>query len=74
MVDLLIAGAGIAGSSPAILAGRQGFTVNLYECSRFPCEKGEGLMPALAAPRRGVGHVAGNFSAAPAAHRCGRTS
>ncbi len=48
MVDLLIAGGGIAGSSLAILLGRQGFTVGLYERSRFPREKpcGEGLMPA----------------------------
>lgn len=48
MVDLVIAGGGIAGSSLAILLGRQGFTVDLYERNRFPREKpcGEGLMPA----------------------------
>ena len=48
MADLLIAGGGIAGSSLAILLGRQGFTVELYEQSQFPREKpcGEGLMPA----------------------------
>lgn len=48
MVDLLIAGGGLAGSSLAILLGRMGLSVELYEQSRFPREKpcGEGLMPA----------------------------
>jgi 2-polyprenyl-6-methoxyphenol hydroxylase-like FAD-dependent oxidoreductase len=47
MADVLIAGGGIAGSSLAILLGRQGLTVELYERGRFPKEKpcGEGLMP-----------------------------
>jgi flavin-dependent dehydrogenase len=46
--DVLIAGGGIAGSSLAILLGRQGLAVALYERSRFPREKpcGEGLLPA----------------------------
>jgi len=46
--DVLIAGGGIAGSSLAILLGRQGLAVELYERSRFPREKtcGEGLLPA----------------------------
>lgn len=46
--DVLIAGGGIAGSSLAILLGRQGLAVALYEQRRFPREKpcGEGLLPA----------------------------
>lgn len=48
MADVLIAGAGIAGSALAILLARQGLTVELFEQGRFPKEKpcGEGLMPA----------------------------
>jgi len=47
MADVLIGGGGIAGSSLAILLGRRGLTVELYERGRFPKEKpcGEGLMP-----------------------------
>lgn len=47
MVDVLIAGGGIAGSSLAILLGRQGVAVELFERGQFPKEKpcGEGLMP-----------------------------
>jgi flavin-dependent dehydrogenase len=66
MVDLLIAGGGIAGSSLAILMGRQGCTVGLYERSRFPREKpcGEGLMPAGVAvlERLGVAEEVGGKS------------
>ncbi len=45
--DVLIAGGGIAGSSLAIMLGRKGFAVELYERAEFPREKpcGEGLMP-----------------------------
>ncbi|HEX2711110.1 MAG TPA: NAD(P)/FAD-dependent oxidoreductase, partial [Candidatus Acidoferrales bacterium] len=48
MVDVLIAGGGIAGCALAILLGRDGLTVELFERARFPREKpcGEGLMPA----------------------------
>ncbi len=48
MVDVAIAGGGIAGSTLAILLGRQGFSVELFERGEFPREKacGEGLMPA----------------------------
>src|SRR5713101_4431980 len=48
MKDLLIAGAGIAGSALAIHLARRGHSVVLLERSRFPREKpcGEGLMPA----------------------------
>ncbi len=48
MTDVLIAGGGIAGSALAIQLGRMGFSVELFERSRFPREKpcGEGLMPA----------------------------
>jgi len=48
MVDVLIAGGGIAGSSLAIMLGRKGVSAELFERARFPREKpcGEGLMPA----------------------------
>ncbi len=47
MTDVLIAGGGIAGSALAILLGRQGLSVELFERGSFPKEKpcGEGLMP-----------------------------
>jgi flavin-dependent dehydrogenase len=46
--DVVIVGAGIAGSSLAIALARQGREVVLLDRSRFPREKacGEGLMPA----------------------------
>src|SRR5262245_47157215 len=46
--DVLIAGGGVAGSSLAILLGRAGLRVALFERDRFPREKpcGEGIMPA----------------------------
>jgi 2-polyprenyl-6-methoxyphenol hydroxylase-like FAD-dependent oxidoreductase len=48
MADVLIAGAGPAGATLAILLGRAGLTVELYDARRFPREKpcGEGIMPA----------------------------
>jgi len=48
MKDVLIAGAGIAGSALAIHLARRGYSVVLVERSRFPREKpcGEGVMPA----------------------------
>ena len=48
MTDVLISGGGIAGSSLAIMLGRQGIAVELFERGQFPKEKpcGEGLMPA----------------------------
>ncbi len=48
MTDVLIAGAGIAGSALAIELGRRGFLVEVFERTRFPREKpcGEGVMPA----------------------------
>ena len=48
VADVLIAGGGIAGSTLAVLLGRAGLRVELYEERRFPREKpcGEGLMPA----------------------------
>lgn len=47
MSDVLIVGGGIAGSSLAILLGRQGINVELFERGHFPREKacGEGIMP-----------------------------
>src|SRR5215472_4148415 len=46
--DVLIVGGGIAGSSLAILLGREGINVELFERGHFPREKacGEGIMPA----------------------------
>lgn len=57
MPDVLIIGGGIAGSILAILLGRQGLTVELFEQGRFPKEKpcGEGLMPAGVAVLRRAG-------------------
>jgi flavin-dependent dehydrogenase len=48
MADVLIAGGGIAGAALAVMLGRQGLAVELFERGRFPKEKpcGEGLMPA----------------------------
>src|SRR5205085_2367998 len=48
MTDVLIAGGGIARSALAIMLGRAGLTVELFERGHFPREKacGEGLMPA----------------------------
>jgi 2-polyprenyl-6-methoxyphenol hydroxylase-like FAD-dependent oxidoreductase len=48
MADVLIAGGGIAGSSLAIMLGRAGLSVELFEQGQFPREKacGEGIMPA----------------------------
>jgi flavin-dependent dehydrogenase len=45
--DVLIVGGGVAGSSLAIMLGRKGFAVRLFEKAQFPREKpcGEGLMP-----------------------------
>lgn len=48
MTDIAIVGGGPAGSSLAIMLGRRGFQVELYEQARFPRDKpcGEGLLPA----------------------------
>jgi 2-polyprenyl-6-methoxyphenol hydroxylase-like FAD-dependent oxidoreductase len=48
VADVLIAGAGPAGASLAVMLGRAGLTVELYDARRFPREKpcGEGLMPS----------------------------
>jgi 2-polyprenyl-6-methoxyphenol hydroxylase-like FAD-dependent oxidoreductase len=48
MADVLIAGGGPAGASLAVLLGRAGISVELYDARRFPREKpcGEGIMPA----------------------------
>jgi 2-polyprenyl-6-methoxyphenol hydroxylase-like FAD-dependent oxidoreductase len=47
MVDVAISGGGIAGSTLAILLGRLGSSVELFERGEFPKEKacGEGIMP-----------------------------
>ena len=59
--DVLIAGGGVAGSTLAILLGRAGLAVELFERDDFPREKacGEGLMPAGVAVLRRLGLVDG---------------
>jgi flavin-dependent dehydrogenase len=63
MTDVLIAGGGVAGSALAILLGRAGVAVELFERGEFPREKpcGEGLMPAGVAvlDRLGLGAAVG---------------
>jgi flavin-dependent dehydrogenase len=64
-VDVAIAGGGPAGATLAILLGRAGLRVDLFEARRFPREKpcGEGMMPAGVAvlDRLGLrGAVGGN--------------
>jgi len=48
MADVVIAGGGPAGATLALLLGRAGFSVEVFEAKRFPREKpcGEGIMPA----------------------------
>lgn len=66
MADVLIAGGGIAGSSLAIMLGRAGVTVALFEQGRFPREKtcGEGIMPPGVAVLERLG-LAGAVGGAP---------
>jgi flavin-dependent dehydrogenase len=63
MTRVLICGGGIAGSALAILLGRQGIEVELFERRAFPHEKpcGEGLMPAgvSVVERMGLAEVIG---------------
>ena len=63
MADVLISGGGVAGSTLAILLGRRGLQVELFERSNFPKEKpcGEGLMPGGVAVlnRLGLGEAVG---------------
>jgi menaquinone-9 beta-reductase len=63
VADVLIAGGGIAGSTLAVLLGRAGVRVALFEERHFPREKpcGEGLMPAGVAvlKRLGLAEAAG---------------
>jgi flavin-dependent dehydrogenase len=57
MADVLIAGGGPAGATLAILLGRAGVRVDLFDAQKFPREKpcGEGLMPAGVAVLRRLG-------------------
>lgn len=66
MADVLIAGGGIAGSSLAIMLGRAGVTVALFEQGHFPREKacGEGIMPPGVAVLERLG-LAGAVGGAP---------
>jgi 2-polyprenyl-6-methoxyphenol hydroxylase-like FAD-dependent oxidoreductase len=55
--DVIIAGGGLAGSALAIMLGRAGLAVELFERGKFPKDKpcGEGLMPAGVAVLRRLG-------------------
>jgi menaquinone-9 beta-reductase len=57
MADVLISGGGVAGSTLAILLGRRGLQVELFERGHFPKEKpcGEGLMPGGVAVLKRLG-------------------
>jgi 2-polyprenyl-6-methoxyphenol hydroxylase-like FAD-dependent oxidoreductase len=59
VADVLIAGAGPAGASLAVMLGRAGLTVDLYDARRFPRDKpcGEGLMPSGVAVLERLGLV-----------------
>src|ERR1700691_6559922 len=63
MLRVLIAGGGVGGASLAILLGRAGVEVELFERGTFPREKpcGEGLMPAgvAALERMGLASAVG---------------
>jgi flavin-dependent dehydrogenase len=65
VVDFLIIGGGVAGSALAILLGRQGRSVELFERELFPREKpcGEGLMPSGVAvlEKLGLGPAVGGL-------------
>lgn len=66
VVDVLIVGAGIAGSVLATLLGRNGFSVELFEQGCFPKEKpcGERLMPCGVAALERMG-LAGATGGSP---------
>jgi flavin-dependent dehydrogenase len=66
VVDVLIVGAGIAGSVLATLLGRNGLSVELFEQGCFPKEKpcGEGLMPCGVAALKRMG-LAGAVDGTP---------
>jgi flavin-dependent dehydrogenase len=66
MIDVAVAGAGPAGSATAILLGRAGLEVHLFERQRFPREKAcaEGIMPAGVAVLERLG-LAGPVGGAP---------
>jgi menaquinone-9 beta-reductase len=59
MADVAIAGAGPAGASLAVLLGRAGLSVDVFDARRFPREKpcGEGIMPAGVAVLERLGLV-----------------
>jgi 2-polyprenyl-6-methoxyphenol hydroxylase-like FAD-dependent oxidoreductase len=59
-VDVAVAGGGPAGATLAILLGRAGLRVDLYEARRFPRDKpcGEGIMPGGVAVLERLGLLA----------------
>src|SRR4051812_13502433 len=77
MDDVIIAGAGVAGSALAILLGRAGYSVGLFDQAQFPREKpcGEGIMPAgvAALERMGLLEAVGGQSFAGIRYIAGRT-
>jgi 2-polyprenyl-6-methoxyphenol hydroxylase-like FAD-dependent oxidoreductase len=68
VADVLIAGAGPAGASLAIMLGRAGLSVDVFDARRFPREKpcGEGLMPSGVAvlERLGLAEAVGGLRVA----------
>lgn len=78
-VDVVIAGGGPAGATLAILLGRAGLRVDVFEARRFPREKpcGEGIMPAGVAVLERLGlrdAVGGRALAAVRYHGFGLTA
>lgn len=79
MVDVVVAGGGPAGATLAILLGRAGLRVDVYDARRFPREKpcGEGIMPGGVAvlERLGLrGAVGGRALSAVRYHGFGLTA
>lgn len=67
MADVLVVGAGPAGASLAVMLGRAGYEVAVFDKARFPRDKacGEGLMPSGVAVLQRLGLVDAVANAAP---------
>ena len=75
VADVVIAGGGPAGATLAMLLGRAGLRVELFEAQRFPREKpcGEGIMPAGVAVLERLG-LRGRRRRPPLATACATTA